>query len=350
MRTGAMGKRWFGRRGALVLAIGSVLAAGAPLITMPVAQAAPAAGNVPVNVLVFHGTPADQKDPVLRAADAIARLGQDNGITVTASSDPAVFTAANLAKYRGVVFLSAQGVTLAREQEAALQAYMKAGGGFLGISDAARAQDSSQWFTGLIGARPVGARPTPEAVATVTASAENPPNETKEKLADNNENTKWLTFATTGWAAYKLTTPVAVSSYSLVSANDFPGRDPKSWTLQGSADGATWTDLDTRTNEAFTDRFQTRTFTFANTTVYPNYRLNITANAGEPIIQLADLKLFKDTSTTPPPPEPAPQQAVLDVLDSKHPATAGLPQNWTRTDRWLNWETNPVGTVHTVAQ
>ncbi|MBE1495372.1 glucose/arabinose dehydrogenase/type 1 glutamine amidotransferase [Amycolatopsis lexingtonensis] len=345
-----MGKRWFGRRGALVLAIGSVLAAGAPLITMPVAQAAPAAVNVPVNVLVFHGTPADQKDPVLRAADAIARLGTDNGITVTASSDPAVFSTANLAKYRGVVYLSAQGVTLSREQEGALQAYMKAGGGFLGISDAARAQDSSQWFTGLIGARPIGARPTPEAVAAVTASGENPPNETKEKLADNNENTKWLTFATTGWAAYKMAAPVAVSSYSLVSANDFPGRNPKNWTLQGSADGTTWTDLDTRANEVFTDPFQTRTFTFANTTAYANYRLNITANAGEPIIQLADLKLFKDTSTTPPPPEPAPQQAVIDVLDAQHPATQGLPQNWTRTDRWLNWETNPVGTVHTVAQ
>ena len=157
-----MKRRWFGRRGAVVLAIGSVLAAGAPLITMPVAQAAPAVVNVPVNVLVFHGSAAGQKDPVLRAADAIARLGQDNGITVTASSDPAVFAAANLARYRGVVFLSAQGVTLAREQEAALQAYMKAGGGFLGVSDAARAQDSSQWFTGLIGARPVGARPTPK--------------------------------------------------------------------------------------------------------------------------------------------------------------------------------------------
>ena len=49
-----MKRRWFGRRGALVLAIGAVLAAGAPLITMPVAQAAPAA-NVAVNVLVFHG-------------------------------------------------------------------------------------------------------------------------------------------------------------------------------------------------------------------------------------------------------------------------------------------------------
>ncbi|WP_370948726.1 ThuA domain-containing protein [Amycolatopsis sp. cg5] len=342
-------RRWLRRRSIAALAVGAVVTAGAPLTITPVAQAAPAA-NVPVNVLVFAGAAADQKDPVVRAADAIASLGQANGITVTSSSDPGVFTPGNLAKFRGVVFLSAQGVTLSRDQETALQGYMKAGGGFLGLSDAARAQDGSQWFTGLIGARPVGARPTPEAVASVTASAENPPNETKEKLADNNENTKWLAFQSTGWAAYKMAAPVAVSSYALVSANDAPGRDPKNWTLQGSNDGSAWTDLDTRTNEVFGERFQTRTFTFTNTTVYSNYRLNITANSGENIVQLADLKLFKDNSTTPPPPEPAPQAAVVDVLDGAHPATAGLPKNWTRTDRWLNWETNPVGTVHTVAQ
>ena len=205
-----------------------------------------------------------------------------------------MFTAANLDKYRGVVFLSAQGITLTRDQETALQNYMKAGGGFLGISDAARAQEESDWFTGLIGARPVGSRPTPEVVAAVTASGENPPNETKEKLTDGDDQHQVAdALQPTGWVAYKLAAPVAVSSYSLTSANDFAGRDPKNWTLQGSNDGTTWTDLDTRTNQVFPERFQTRKFEFTNTTAYANYRLNITANAGEPLIQLADLELYK---------------------------------------------------------
>ncbi|MGH3434255.1 MAG: ThuA domain-containing protein, partial [Thermocrispum sp.] len=34
----------------------------------------------------------------------------------------------------------------------------------------------------------------------------------------------------------------------------------------------------------------------------------------------------------------------------QHPANEGLPLTWTRTDRWLNWASNPVGKVHTVAQ
>ncbi|MBB4689067.1 ThuA domain-containing protein [Amycolatopsis jiangsuensis] len=330
------------RRSLSALAAGAVVGAGLPLVVTPAAEAAT---NVPINVLVFHGAAGDQKDPVLRATDAIASLGQANGITVTSSSDPAVFTPATLAKYRGVVFLSSQGTELDRDQETSLQNYMKDGGGFLGLSDAAKAQDGSQWFSGLIGARPVGSRPTPQAI---TASGENPPNETKEKLADNDPSTKWLSKEPTGWVAYQMSAPITVNSYTLVSGNDYAGRDPKDWTLQGSDDGTTWTDLDTRTGETFADRQQTRTFPVTGAKAYAHYRLNITANAGEPLLQLADFRLDTDQST--PPPEGDPAKATVDVLDKLNPATAGLPQKWVRTDRWLNWDVNPVGTVHTVAQ
>lgn len=39
------------------------------------------------------------------------------------------------------------------------------------------------------------------------------------------------------------------------------------------------------------------------------------------------------------------QQATLLVEDADHPATAGLPTVWTRTDEWYNFRTNPRGTV-----
>ena len=264
------------RRAARTLALGAAVLLSAPLALTspaaaapaPAATAAPAAAAAAVNVLIFHGPAADQLDPVTRASDAISSLASANGITPTVSTDPAVFNAAGLEKYRGIVFLSANKVTLTRDQETALQSYIQAGNGFLGVSDAARAQEESSWFTGLIGTRPIGSRPEPEPVAQVTVSAENPPNEIGTKLIDNNSQTKWLTFNPTGWVGYKLTTPRAVSSYSLTSANDYPGRDPKNWTLQGSNDGSTWTDVDTRTNEVFPERFQTRKFTFTNTTVY----------------------------------------------------------------------------------
>jgi type 1 glutamine amidotransferase len=40
------------------------------------------------------------------------------------------------------------------------------------------------------------------------------------------------------------------------------------------------------------------------------------------------------------------QPAVVRVEDPTHPATAGLPQTWTRTDEWYNFRTNPRARVH----
>ena len=48
-----------------------------------------------------------------------------------------------------------------------------------------------------------------------------------------------------------------VNSYTLTSANDSPLRDPKTVNLYGSNDGVNYTLLDSRTNIAFTARFQT---------------------------------------------------------------------------------------------
>ncbi|HEX5542684.1 MAG TPA: ThuA domain-containing protein, partial [Micromonospora sp.] len=185
-------------RRAVTLASGASLVLG--LSTLP-AIAAPVPQNkavttdgaaAQVNVLVFHGPADKQDDPVLDAAATIKELGQKNGFSVDQSDDPSVFTLGNLARYRGVVFLSANGVTLNDEQEAAFQAYIKAGGGFVGVHDAAYAQDTSSWFTGLIGTRPAGSLPNPEKVVEITVNSENPPNEGKDKLIDGNNNTKWL--------------------------------------------------------------------------------------------------------------------------------------------------------------
>ncbi|WP_308121243.1 ThuA domain-containing protein [Paractinoplanes bogorensis] len=319
-----------------------------PLSTAVATPAAAAAAPAKPGVLVFSGAAAGQTDPVAKATATIKDLGAAQGLDVTSSTDPAVFSASGLAPYRAVVFLSAEGVTLTGVQETALKGFVNAGNGFLGIGDAAKAQLDSTWFTGLIGARPAGAIPTAHPVAAVTASGENPPTETAVKLNDGDPNTKWLVRTPTGWVRYELATAARITGYALTSANDSSGRDPKNWALQGSADGSSWTDVDTRSNQTFPERFQTRRFDVATPGDYKFYRLNITANSGEPLTQLADLRLFSGTSETPAP--PAVVRSVVDILDRQHPATKDLPLTVTREDRWYNWESNPVGQVHTLAQ
>jgi glucose/arabinose dehydrogenase/PKD repeat protein/type 1 glutamine amidotransferase len=337
-----------------VMTIVSSVALMLGLAMLPAMQAQAKSGDMgsadsaPVRVLVFHGPAAKQDDPVNRAAESIKSLGEKNGFSVDEFEDPSVFTYDNLANYRGVVFLSANGVTLNSDEEAAFRAYIQDGGGFVGVHDAARAQADSSWFTNLIGTRPAGALPPPEKVSQITASDDNPPNETKEKLVDNDDNTKWLAHATTAWASMKMQTPVAIAHYAMTSANDFDGRDPVDWTLQGSQDGQNWTDLDKRSGQKFPQRFQTQDYTFTNTTVYAYYRLDITKNGGEPLTQLAELRLFGPT--TGPPAEEKVQTATVDFTDRQHPANKDLPLTTTRSDQWMNWAPNPLGKVHTIAQ
>src|SRR4051812_3403349 len=139
-------------------------------------------------------------------------------------------------------------------------------------------------------------------VAGVTAAGTSPSQEMPPKIADGDLTTKWLVFARTGAGRIQLAAPVAVKRYAVSSANDVPGRDPATWTLEGSQDGQGWTAIDTRTGEMFGDRFETHRYDFENATAYLYYRLNVTAtrDPGLNILQIAELQL-SDGDNTPLP-------------------------------------------------
>ena len=136
-------------------------------------------------------------------------------------------------------------------------------------------------------------------VSKVTASGENPDKELALRLADGNPATKWLTFQTQAWAQYQLSSATSIRTYTLTSANDEPGRDPKDFRLRGSNDGQNWTTLDTRTGVTFSGRQATNTYNLdAPTEPYSYFQLDITANNGaSKIIQLADWDLLDPTAS-----------------------------------------------------
>ncbi|MFF0447954.1 ThuA domain-containing protein [Streptomyces sp. NPDC004609] len=119
-------------------------------------------GGKNVRVLVFHGSATAESPLVnagIQAIETIGLTGPTSGRFATeATDDASVFTdARQLGKYNAVVFLTGGGDVLDPEQEAGLEQYMEAGGGFVGVHDAARTEPYSDWFSGLIGARPTGA-------------------------------------------------------------------------------------------------------------------------------------------------------------------------------------------------
>ncbi|MFJ5845397.1 GH92 family glycosyl hydrolase [Streptomyces sp. NPDC092903] len=141
-------------------------------------------------------------------------------------------------------------------------------------------------------------------VTDVRASGENTGGgEVKENLVDGESGTKWLSFKPTAWAEFDLSEPVKVVTYALTSADDHAERDPKDWTLQGSQDGKSWTDLDSRTGQAFSERFQTKSYDFTTDKAYQHFRLDITKNNGAAdATQLADVQ-FSDGDTSAPAPD-----------------------------------------------
>lgn len=72
-----------------------------------------------------------------------------------------------------------------------------------------------------------------------------PPNEGPDHLQDSRRNTKWLDFRKQP-VELTFAKPSIVQSYVFVTANDFPGRDPVRWQIEGSFDGNFWKLLDDR--------------------------------------------------------------------------------------------------------
>jgi len=111
----------------------------------------PDEASVP-RVLAFSKTAGYPHPSIPAALNAIDQLGATSGFTVDRSEDAADFTDTNLANYDAVVFVSTTGDFLNDAQQAALQQYIRGGGGYAGIHAAADAEYGWAWYGQLVGA------------------------------------------------------------------------------------------------------------------------------------------------------------------------------------------------------
>jgi type 1 glutamine amidotransferase len=109
-------------------------------------------GGAPPRVLLFSRTAGFRHDSIPAAVAALTELGPANGFVAEASEDLAAFTTANLARFRVVVFLMTTGDALDAPAQAAFEAWIAAGGSFVGVHSATDTEYDWPFYGNLVGA------------------------------------------------------------------------------------------------------------------------------------------------------------------------------------------------------
>jgi cytochrome c len=129
------------------IAAGLVAALSAVFALPSVAAAAPK-----YRVLVFSKTAGFRHDSIETGVARVKQLGTAENFAVDATEDATAFTAANLRRYKAVIFLSTTGDVLNNAQQGAFENYIAAGGGFVGIHSAADTEYDWPFYGNLVGA------------------------------------------------------------------------------------------------------------------------------------------------------------------------------------------------------
>ncbi|MFC4612846.1 ThuA domain-containing protein [Streptomyces maoxianensis] len=117
----------------------------------------PRADAAPFSVLVFSKVTNFYHDSIPAGIEAIKKLGSENGFEVEVTDDAAAFSDTNLARFQAIVFNNTnstpeKGDLLGAQQRAALQKYIRGGGGWVGLHAASASERDWGWYEGLVGA------------------------------------------------------------------------------------------------------------------------------------------------------------------------------------------------------
>ena len=124
-----------------------------------------------------------------------------------------------------------------------------------------------------------------------------PAKERIEKLIDNDVNTKYLVGQVESYFDYEIDEPALVTGYTITSANDVPGRDPKVWELFGYDEATNkWVLLHAaEVDGPWEKRFMKKTWSFENTDKwFKKWRFEIYELNGdvEGLMQMAEWELL----------------------------------------------------------
>lgn len=103
-------------------------------------------------VLAFSHTEGFRHDSIAAGTAALRELGKAHGFAVRSTENAGAFRRPNLRRFDAVVFLNTTGDVLGARGQAALERFIAAGGGWLGVHSAADTEYEWPWYGGLVGA------------------------------------------------------------------------------------------------------------------------------------------------------------------------------------------------------
>jgi type 1 glutamine amidotransferase len=116
-----------------------------------VAGLALALAPVESRILLFTKTSGFRHPSIVEGVAMVGALAAEEGLALTHTEDAASFTAENLARIDAVIWLSTTGDVLDASQQAALEAWVESGGGWVGIHAAADCEYEWPWYGELLG-------------------------------------------------------------------------------------------------------------------------------------------------------------------------------------------------------
>jgi type 1 glutamine amidotransferase len=137
-------------------------------VVTSLSQSAPGQSCQPFKVLVFTKQAVPSHASQMAAGIAVVQsLGAAHGFVVDQTADATLISTANLSQYAVVIFLITNGDVLNSTQEAAFQAYIMGGGGFVGVHTASATEYGWPFYGALLGAWYLSHPPPQTATVTV---------------------------------------------------------------------------------------------------------------------------------------------------------------------------------------
>lgn len=106
----------------------------------------------PPRILVFTKTAGYVHNSIPDGVAALRKMAGENNWIIDTTSNSDLFTQDHLKQYKAVVFLSTTGDVLNEAQQTAFEAYMRAGGGYVGVHAAADTEYEWPFYNTVVGA------------------------------------------------------------------------------------------------------------------------------------------------------------------------------------------------------